>query len=98
MKSTDAGPIDAPPPVVHPQDAGVPSAHVPPEPAATGALRVVVLPWAEVWIDGKPQGQTPIRTRLPVGSHRVRLKNDATEKTVTVIVTAAKPAVIDETW
>jgi hypothetical protein len=49
-------------------------------------------------VDGKPLGQTPVRTKVSVGQHRVRLKNDATEKTVTVTVTAAKPAVIDETW
>jgi UDP-N-acetylmuramyl tripeptide synthase len=43
-------------------------------------------------------GQTPVRTKLSVGSHRVRLKNDQKEKTITVTVTSAKTTVIDETW
>jgi len=96
-----AGPIDAPALAAHPQTAGLPSADskaARPDPVATGTLKVVILPWAEVWVDGKPLGQTPVRTKVAVGPHRVRLKNDATEKTVTVTVTAAKPAVIDEAW
>ena len=31
-------------------------------------------------------------------SHRVRLKNDVTEKTVTVTVASGKTTVIDQTW
>jgi serine/threonine protein kinase len=99
--TADAGPVDAPAVAAHPQNAGIPSADskaARPDPVATGTLKVVILPWAEVWVDGKPLGQTPVRTKVAVGPHRVRLKNDATEKTVTVTVTAAKPAVIDETW
>jgi hypothetical protein len=86
---------------ISPVDAGSPDAAVPlPQAAAigTGSLSVVVLPWAEVWIDGKPRGQTPVRAKLPVGQHRVRLKNDTTEKTIVVNVSAARTAVIDETW
>ncbi len=101
ISPADAGPIDAPLPTTHPQSAGTADANsktARPEPVATGTLKVVILPWAEVWVDGKPLGQTPVRTKLSVGPHRVRLKNDATEKTVSVTVTAAKPAVIDETW
>lgn len=85
----------------HPLDAGVPGAAPKParaEPVATGNLKVVVLPWAEVWVDGKSLGQTPVHARVSVGSHRVRLKNDEKDKTVTVTVTSAKAAVIDETW
>jgi serine/threonine-protein kinase len=94
-----AAPSDAAPP--RPIDAGVRDAgttapqSAPPE---TGRLRVVILPWAEVWVDGKPLGQTPVHTKLSVGAHRVRLKNDTKDKTVTVTVTAAKTTVIDETW
>ncbi|HEU4732247.1 MAG TPA: protein kinase [Kofleriaceae bacterium] len=68
------------------------------EPVATGKLDVVVLPWAEVWVDGKPLGQTPVTAKVPVGTHRVRLKNDVKEKTVTVTVTSSRTAVIDESW
>jgi serine/threonine-protein kinase len=65
---------------------------------ATGSLKIVILPWAEVWIDGKPMGQTPLRTTLSAGPHRIRLKNDAKEKTVHVNVTPSRLTVIDETW
>jgi serine/threonine-protein kinase len=67
-------------------------------PMATGSLKIVILPWAEVWIDGKPIGQTPLRTTLPAGPHRVRLKNDVKEKTINVNVTPSRLTVIDETW
>jgi hypothetical protein len=47
---------------VHPRDAGVPDAPAPiqaahAETAATGKLKVVILPWVEVWVDGKPLGK-----------------------------------------
>jgi serine/threonine protein kinase len=105
----DAPPVDArrdlamPPDAqpVRPIDAGVvdASSSVPQAATvATGNLTVVILPWAEVWVDGKPRGQTPVHTRLTVGPHRVRLKNDTNEKTITVTVSTAKTTVIDETW
>jgi hypothetical protein len=37
-------------------------------------------------------------TKVSVGPHRVRLKNDVKEKTVTVTVTSARTTVIDQTW
>jgi len=42
-----------------------------------GYIRVVALPWAEIFIDGKKVGLTPTdkKFRVSVGSHRVRLKN-----------------------
>jgi serine/threonine protein kinase len=64
----------------------------------TGELSVVILPWAEVWLDGKPLGQTPVRAKVPIGTHRVRLKNDVKEKSVTITVTASRTVVIDESW
>jgi len=93
----------APPEIAAPVviDAGISDASATAPPAvtsATGRLNVVVLPWAEVWIDGRSFGQAPVRAKLAVGAHRVRLKNDAHEKTITVTVTADKTSVIDETW
>jgi serine/threonine protein kinase len=42
-----------------------------------GTLRVVVLPWANVWVDEVKRGQTPMAPiELLEGSHRVRLVND----------------------
>lgn len=99
--TADAGPTDAPALTAHSQDAGMPDANIKAartEPIATGHLKVVILPWAEVWVDGKPLGQTPVRTKVSAGTHRVRLKNDTKEKTVTVTVTSAKATLIDETW
>jgi serine/threonine-protein kinase len=98
--AVDAGPIASPALAAHPLDAGMPDAAIKAraEPVATGNLKVVILPWAEVWVDGKPLGQTPVRAKISVGPHRVRLKNDTKEKTVTVTVTAARTAVINETW
>jgi serine/threonine-protein kinase len=99
--TSDAGPTDTPELAAHPHDAVMPDADIKAtraEPVVTGHLKVVILPWAEVWVDGKRLGQTPVRARVSVGPHRVRLKNDATEKTVTVTVTSGKTTVIDETW
>jgi hypothetical protein len=38
-----------------------------------GELKVVVLPWAEVAVDGTPVGTAPVTKRLAPGSHTVRL-------------------------
>jgi hypothetical protein len=44
-------------------------------------LRVVVLPWADVWVDGKKIGQTPMApVELLEGFHQVRLVNDQLSK------------------
>ncbi|HEY4178428.1 MAG TPA: serine/threonine-protein kinase [Kofleriaceae bacterium] len=70
-----------------------------PKPAAKGQLRVYVAPWAEVVVDGRIKlGQTPVIATLPVGPHRVLLKNAAKQETITVNIAAGKSAVIDETW
>jgi serine/threonine protein kinase len=46
-----------------------------------GTLRVVVLPWADVWVDGKKKGQTPMApVELLEGFHQVRLVNDQLSK------------------
>lgn len=44
---------------------------------ATGFIRVVAAPWAEVYIDGKRAGLTPTAQRFPVsaGKHKVLFKN-----------------------
>lgn len=65
---------------------------------ARGELRVFISPWAEVIVDGKNLGQTPVRTKLSVGRHRVQIKNATKQKTVTVNITANKPVTIEETW
>ena len=52
-------------------------------------IRVVVNPWAHVWIDGKKVATTPTAKVLPVspGHHAVKLKNPhCKEKTLDVVV------------
>jgi hypothetical protein len=63
-----------------------------------GVLVVRVEPWAEVWIDGAPAGQTPVQVTVRTGAHRVLLKDDHRQKTVTVSVIAARETVIEEVW
>jgi len=43
--------------------------------AKPGRLVVNVLPWAEVTVDGRPQGRVPVDIPLAPGRHRVRLHN-----------------------
>jgi serine/threonine protein kinase len=56
-----------------------PSTPTPPPPTPlpdTGELQLDVKPWAQVMIDGKPHGQTPLpKIRLGVGPHVVVLVN-----------------------
>jgi hypothetical protein len=42
----------------------------------SGSLSVNVLPWAEVWIDGKSVGETPIgNLSLPIGNHELVVRH-----------------------
>jgi len=51
-----------------------PAATPVPERAAEGMLHVVVRPWAEVSVDGRSVGTTPLGSvTLPAGTHLVRL-------------------------
>lgn len=70
-----------------------------PAPAKRGSVRINVLPYATVRIDGKDYGQTPTTTTLPVGKHHVVLENPQTGKRVegTVVVSASKTTSI-KTW
>ena len=55
----------------------------------TGYLSLVVTPWADVSVDGRPIGQTPLgRVAVPAGSHVVRFSHPdlgATERDVDVV-------------
>lgn len=57
-------------------------------PSAPGAVLVVVKPWAEVFVDGRTVGTTPLdRIPLPAGTHTVRVRHplyEPIERTVTV--------------
>ncbi|MBC8071039.1 MAG: PEGA domain-containing protein, partial [Deltaproteobacteria bacterium] len=43
--------------------------------SARGRLRVNVIPWADVRVDGKPFGRAPVDRALPAGRHEVELYN-----------------------
>ncbi len=89
----DAGVIDA---VVPRHDAGTVAA----KPPAFGAVTVKVIPWAEVTIDRKGFGQTPVRATLSPGRHRVTIANDALSKqeTIEITVVAGKSGLIERNW
>ena len=58
-----------------------------------GSLHVNALPWAEVWIDGRRAGETPIgNLQLPIGTHELVLRHpELGEQKRTVTVTAGAP-------
>lgn len=67
----------------------------------TGKLTILVTPWALVWLDGKPVDQAPVVVDdVPVGRHRLRLKNEIAKKdeTTTVMVTAGQTTTVQRTW
>ena len=67
----------------------------------SGTLRIVVMPWADVWVDGKKKGQTPMPAiELLEGSHKVRLVNDQQGKdlTKTVRVRPGKETLVKLDW
>ena len=83
------------------RDAAIaPSKPPPVRPIATGDLVIAVAPYAEVWLDGRPIGPTPIRTKVAIGAHRVVLVNTdlGIRKTLNVIVTTHNQALIEQTW
>lgn len=58
-----------------------------------GTLSINALPWAEVWVDGKPAGETPIgNLSLPIGNHELLFRHpEFGEQRKTVTVGALAP-------
>jgi serine/threonine-protein kinase len=58
-----------------------------------GTLSINALPWAEVWVDGKPAGETPIgNLSLPIGNHELIFRHpELGEQRRTVTVGALAP-------
>jgi hypothetical protein len=78
-------------------------AHRPGDPARAarpGELAIIVKPWAMIWLNGKPSGQTPFRAPVPAGRYRVRLVNDdvAKDETATVVVEPGQTATVERSW
>lgn len=62
--------------------------------AAPGTLQVVVLPWADVSIDGRAAGTTPLPAiPLAPGPHKVAVRNAelSASRTMGVVIKAGKP-------
>lgn len=97
----EPAPAPMPSPRPDPVVEAAPALQAPPEPAPapTGELRINVLPYATVRIDGKRYGRTPVAATLRAGTHRVALENPQTGKTVrgTVVVSASRTTSI-KTW
>lgn len=78
LDAPDAGEAATPPEAPEPEVAAVRAAPVRPGRPARGPgwLRVDCRPWADVTVDGRPVGTTPIgKLRLEPGAHRVVLTN-----------------------
>ncbi len=57
----------------------------PPTPRATTTLTLGCTPWAEVTLDGKPLGNTPLRqVRVPVGKHALEMRHPPTGQSKTI--------------
>ena len=100
----DAPPAAVPSTIAEPPATEAPVATPPPEPAPKrarkpGRLRVNVLPYAQVTIDGEDWGRTPIDRELEAGEHTLELYNPDSQQRVKkpVRIVAGKPSSI-ETW
>jgi hypothetical protein len=60
----------------------------------TGSMSFNAIPWAEVWVDGRQVGETPLgNISVPIGSHEVLFRHpELGEKHVRSVVTLATPA------
>ncbi len=71
-------PTPLPTPLPTPTPTLTPTPSPPPTPAPEGALLILVTPWADVSVDGRPRGQTPLaRISLAPGPHDVLLTHPA---------------------
>ena len=66
----------------------------------TGELAIIVKPWAMIWLNGKPRGQTPFRAPVPAGRYRVRLVNDdiGQDEITIIAVEADRTATVERSW
>ena len=58
-----------------------------------GTIHINAVPWAEVWIDGRSIGQTPIGNHpVAIGTHRIVFRHPVLgEKETTTVVKADTP-------
>lgn len=60
----------------------------------SGTLHINALPWAEVWVDGRSVGETPIANlSMPIGNHELTFRHpELGEQRKTVVVGTGAPA------
>ena len=66
-----------------------------------GRLKVVVKPWADVYLDGAYVGSTPLTPRtLPAGEYQIRLENPQLNKKVTktIQVVSGQDTLVKQNW
>jgi hypothetical protein len=63
-----------------------------PAPVSLGAVHIAVSPWGEVYVDGQNKGITPplSKLNLPVGKHKIEIKNGDDSYAINVEVTTEK--------
>jgi tRNA A-37 threonylcarbamoyl transferase component Bud32 len=65
-------------------------------PAGKGRVIVRVQPWADVWIDGKRQGSTPLQVDVSPGGHKVEYETpDGKRRSARITVQAGKVVELD---
>jgi len=82
LKGVEAAPVQEP----------LPEADEEPGTEATGptTLRVVVVPYGEVWLDGRRVGTSPVTLRVPPGRHVVGTGEGAPSRTRPVRIAAGQ--------
>lgn len=65
---------------------------VEPAPIILGAVQIAVSPWGEVFVDGQSKGIAPPLTKLnlPIGKHKIEIKNGDDNYAVTVEINTEK--------
>ena len=94
--------VDIPPkkPIIVPVDALDPPEEVKPDkpiervrkpvkPKGPGRVTITVLPWGNIWINGKPWGRAPLRSEpLPPGKYKISVGQNGPTKTKTIRLTS----------
>jgi hypothetical protein len=62
----------------------------------TGTVNLNAVPWAEVWIDGKKAGETPLANlQLPLGNREIIFKHpEHGERRMPIAIRAGTPAAV----
>ena len=87
-------PPPPPPPQARPESGPGPEvrAREPVAPAATGIVRMTIIPWGEVYVDGRKLGVAPPLRDVPlnVGPHRIEIRNPGFPSHVQVVDVRAR--------